>query len=85
MVLPQVFELTSLWFLVTKVVPGMGSASWIKANQTLIGYSHKICATIALGYFAGRTDCRSKGSLVGVHISLSVVSRELSHTKETKM
>jgi hypothetical protein len=26
-------------------------------NQTLIGYSHKVCATIALAYLAGKTDC----------------------------
>jgi len=28
-------------------------------DLTLVGYSHKLWATIALTYFAGRTDCRS--------------------------
>ena len=32
----------------------------LKSNQSFVGYSHKLCATIVLAYFAGRTDCRSK-------------------------
>lgn len=35
---------------------GMG----LKSNKTIVGYSHKLCDTITLVYFAGRTDCRSR-------------------------
>jgi hypothetical protein len=43
-----------LW--VTSDGAGCGS------NQTLVGYSHKLCATIN---YAGRTECRSKVLWVG--------------------
>ena len=33
---------------------GMG----LKLDQSLVGQAHKFCATIALAYLAGRTDCR---------------------------
>jgi hypothetical protein len=49
-------------FLVTHAVLGMGSCCGLglKSHQTLAGYSHKFCATIALVCFAGRTDCKSE-------------------------
>ena len=32
----------------------------LKSSQLLVGYSHKLCSTIALAYLEGREDCRSK-------------------------
>lgn len=45
-----------------KSVSGIGS----KWNQTLVGYSYKFCANIALFYLAGRTNCRSKVFVAGL-------------------
>ena len=53
------------------------------SNQTLIGYSHNFCATIALAYYAGRTDCRSKVLWLGW--CLSVAYRVPSCTKGTRV
>lgn len=34
--------------------------SSLTSNETLIGCSHRVCAAVALVYFAGRTGCKSK-------------------------
>lgn len=49
---PVVFDLTlALWFLVNLAVSVMGTISWS---------GHNVYATIALAYFAVRTEYRSK-------------------------
>ena len=88
LVILQAPGLSSPRFLVTQVVLGMRSriscGVGLKSNQTLIGCSHKLCATIALVYFAGRTDCRSKVLwLVGVYVSLLVACKVPSCTEDT--
>lgn len=51
-------------------------------NQTLIGYSHKLCATIARAYKAGRTGCWSMALwVIGVHAPLSVACRVPSYSQ----
>lgn len=44
--------------LVTQAVSGMGLACEVglEASQTLVGDSHKLCATLALSYLAGGTQ-----------------------------
>jgi hypothetical protein len=39
-------------FLATLAVLGMGSISWdfLKSNHIVVGFSHKLCATIELEY-----------------------------------
>lgn len=44
---PQVLELCQVWF------PSCGVN--LKSNETLIGYSRKLCAIIALTHLAGNT------------------------------
>lgn len=39
-------------------------------SQTLIGFSHKFWASIALAYFASRADCKRLWGKAGVHFSL---------------
>lgn len=55
-VLPLVFGLSRLWFLVNLAVWVPSHGVGLKSNQTLVGSSHKAGANIALAYFAGRTD-----------------------------
>ena len=58
----------------------------LKSNQTLDGYSDKLCTTIALAYISGSIDCRSKGLwLAGVYVSLLIACRVYSHTQYTRM
>ena len=40
--------------------PGVG----LKSSQKLVGHSHKLCATIALAYLAGRPALYVKGTVV---------------------
>ena len=57
----MVSGLSSHCFSVTQALSGRGSTLWsdLKSNKTLVGHSHQLCA-IALAYFPGKTDCRSK-------------------------
>ena len=37
----------------------------LQSNQILVGYSYKLCASIALAYLAGRLHCRSEDLWLG--------------------
>ena len=54
----------------------------LKLNEALVGYSHNFCATIALAYYAVRTNCGTKfcGQAV-VHVSLLVPTKYLLASK----
>ena len=44
-------------------VPSFGIGP--RSNQTLLGYSHKICTTTVLIYLAAKTSLSIKGSIAG--------------------
>lgn len=54
-------------------------------NQTLVENAHKFCATIALTFLEGRTDCRSEIFVAGsVFMLLFLVSCSVpSFTRDT--
>lgn len=62
LVLPYVSGLPSIWFLVRQAVLGCVTNHRVilKSNQPFVGYFHNLCATIALAYLTGRTDCSPK-------------------------
>lgn len=60
MVFPYVPGLSGFWLSKQCQVWVPSSGVDLKSNQILGGYSHKVYASIALAYFAGRTGCRSK-------------------------
>jgi hypothetical protein len=55
---PRSWGVSILWFLSIHVVSSMVTSHGVgfKFNQTLVGHSHKLCTTIALWHFAGRTE-----------------------------
>lgn len=79
-------ELSSLWFMVIQTVLGVSSIVWIwpQSNQTLVDYSYKFFATIALAYLAGIIGHRFCG-WVSVSISHLGACRLPSHRKDTKL
>lgn len=44
----------------------------LNTNQTLVSYSHKLCAAIVLTYLAGRTTLQINSDWIYVYISLLV-------------
>ena len=57
---------------------------WV--NQILLGYSNKLCATIALVYLEGRTGLLVKEFVaLGVYVYPVVASRVVSSTKDARI
>ena len=73
------YLLSDSWLSKQYCVPSHGVG--IKSSWTLISYFYTLCATVALAYFSGRTDCRSKG--LCLHFSF-VSMQSASCTKDTR-
>ena len=55
----------------------------LKSNPTLVGYCHQFCATTALEYLTGRTDCRWRiCDLIGVCIFFGGLQRTFLHQRD---
>lgn len=85
LVLLYISELFSLWFSVTCAVSGMSSFSWTGPQvKSDIGWLlSQFCATSALAYSVGSTDCSSKVLWLGwwPHFFFSRLKNPSSHQR----